>query len=148
MNRTLRVGQVLRYASGKDAVPAVLDGFPNFHHLTHSPQLKRVLLESGINGMARVPSVDGLRRPAILIRSSPWKAGTVQTPWHDVFDLENGHVRYFGDHKAGIATALGSTRGNAALLEAFDQHQARTPESQGGGGASVAVSCSFPKRES
>ncbi|MFF4010875.1 hypothetical protein [Streptomyces sp. NPDC001717] len=39
------------------------------------------------------------RRPAVLIRSSPWKAGTDETPWHDVFDLDNGRVRYFGDHR-------------------------------------------------
>jgi hypothetical protein len=88
----------------------------------------RALLEAGINGMAKVPSSDGMRRPAILIRSSPWKAGTEQTPWHDVFDMDNGHVRYFGDHKAGLNIPPGTTTGNAALLDAFTDHQGRTPD--------------------
>ncbi|MFI6466913.1 restriction endonuclease [Streptomyces sp. NPDC050538] len=124
----LRVGQVYRYATGKDPVPADLDGYPNFHHVTHSPDLKRALLEAGINGMAKVSAPDGPRRPVILIRSSPWKAGTEQTPWHDVFDMDNGHVRYFGDHKATTTVAPGKTNGNAALLDAFTGHQGHTPE--------------------
>ncbi|WP_244204260.1 hypothetical protein [Streptomyces africanus] len=64
----------------------------------------------------------------ILIRSSPWKAGTEQTPWHDVFDMDNGHVRYFGDHKAELDAAPGTTTGNSALLEAFNMHHAHTSE--------------------
>ncbi|MER5383861.1 restriction endonuclease [Streptomyces sp. NPDC002688] len=128
MGGQLRVGQVYRYASGKDPKPAELGGYPNFHHVTHSPDLKRSLLEAGINGMAKVNSPDGPRRPVILIRSSPWKAGTEQTPWHDVFDMDNGHVRYFGDHKAGMTAAPGTTKGNAALLAAFAEHQGHTPE--------------------
>ncbi|TDU89187.1 restriction endonuclease [Kribbella voronezhensis] len=123
----LKIGQVLRYAAGKDQAPAVLDGYSNFHHVTHSPDQKRVLLEAGINGVARLSCVDGVRRPAVLIRSSPWKAGSEQTPWHDVFDMDNGHVRYFGDHKAGVTVPPGATKGNAWLLEAFSEHQAHTP---------------------
>lgn len=126
MGSQLRVGQVYRYASGKDPSPAELDGFPNFHHVTHSPNLPRALLEAGINGMAKVGAPDGQRRPGILIRSSPWKAGTEQTPWHDVFDMDNGHIRYFGDHKASTTLAPGTTNGNAALLEAFTWHQGHT----------------------
>ncbi|KUJ33855.1 restriction endonuclease [Streptomyces sp. NRRL F-5122] len=78
--------------------------------------------------MAKVTTSDGTRRPAILIRSSPWKAGTEQTPWHDVFDMDNGHVRYFGDHKAGLSATPGTTTGNAALLDAFTGHQGHTLE--------------------
>ncbi|MFE2433630.1 restriction endonuclease [Streptomyces sp. NPDC059409] len=127
MGETLRVGQVLRYASAKDPTDPVLDGYTNFHYVTHAPGHKKALLESGINGMAKV-SATGRRRPAILIRSSPWKAGSEQTPWHDVFDMDNGHVRYFGDHKAGLTKPPGTTTGNAALLDAFAEHQAPTPQ--------------------
>ncbi len=132
MGGQFRVGQVYRYASGKDPNPAVREGYPNFHHVTNSPGLKRALLEAGINGMAAVKAVDGARRPAILIRSSPWKAGTEQTPWHDVFDMDNGHVRYFGDHKASTAQTPGTTTGNSALLAAFTKHQGHTPEERAG----------------
>ncbi|WP_258311054.1 restriction endonuclease [Streptomyces sp. NWU49] len=128
MGGKLRVGQVLRYASGKDPNPVNVDGYPNFHHATHSPGLKRALLEAGINGMAKVQAPDGARRPVILIRSSPWKAGTEQTPWHDVFDMDNGHVRYFGDHKPTTTVEPGKTIGNAALLDAFTGHQGHTLE--------------------
>ncbi|WP_437084460.1 restriction endonuclease [Streptomyces sp. enrichment culture] len=96
--------------------------------MTHSPDMKRALLESGINGMAKVATPLAPRRPVILVRSSPWKAGTEQTPWHDMFDMDNGHVRYFGDHKATTTVAPGKTIGNAALLDAFTAHQGHTPE--------------------
>ncbi|MHB9858568.1 restriction endonuclease [Streptomyces sp. YIM S03343] len=124
----LRVGQVYRYAGSQDPKPATLNDHSNFHYVTHSPGFKRVLLTAGINGIAEVEAPDGIRRPAILIRSSPWKAGTEQTPWHDVFGLANGHVRYFGDHKPGLTVAPGSTTGNSALLDALTGHQGRTPE--------------------
>ncbi|GGS31320.1 hypothetical protein GCM10010285_07280 [Streptomyces pseudogriseolus] len=128
MGGMIRIGQVYRYAKGKDPRPVELGGYPNFHHVTHSPGLNRALLEAGINRMAQVGSPDGMRRPVILIRSSPWKAGTEQTPWHDVFDMDNGHVRYFGDHKASTTLAPGTTTGNAALLAAFAEHQGHTPD--------------------
>lgn len=128
MGGRLRVGQVFRYAAGKDPKPPFLDGYPNFHHVTHTPGHARALLESGINGAAKVVGPDGPRRPAIFIRSSPWKAGTAQTPWHDVYDMENGHVRYFGDHKAETKVAPGTTSGNATMIEAFTRHQAPTSQ--------------------
>ncbi|MFD7645599.1 restriction endonuclease [Kitasatospora sp. NPDC059795] len=128
MGRTLGMGEVFRYPSTKDTGAAIIDDLPNFYYVTASPGQKRALLEAGINAMAKVKGVDELRRPAVMIRSSPWKAGSEQTPWHDVFDLHNGHVRYFGDHKAEMTKPLGTTTGNAALLEAFDSHQAPTVE--------------------
>ncbi|WP_042365997.1 restriction endonuclease [Streptacidiphilus neutrinimicus] len=120
------MGGVLRYTSAKDAAPPLIDGFDNFYFVTESPGQKRVLLEAGINPVAKVRTPVGARRPAVLIRSSPWKAGSEQTPWHDVFDLDHGHVRYFGDHKVNTDKPVGGTTGNSALLDAFDEHQAPT----------------------
>ncbi|MFE9395057.1 HNH endonuclease [Streptomyces flavidovirens] len=85
-------------------------------------------MSKGINPIAKIKAVDGRRRPAILIRSSPWKAGTAETPWHDVFDLDNGHVRYYGDHRADHTVPVGSTDGNAVLLATATHHQGATPE--------------------
>jgi hypothetical protein len=31
--------------------------------------------------------------------TSPHKIGSKQTPWHDIFDSDNGHILYFGDEK-------------------------------------------------
>ena len=67
-------------------------------------------------------------RPAIVISSSPWKAGSTSTPWHDVFDVQNGHVRYFGDSKAGSAKGAAEELGNAALLDQLTRHRSSTPE--------------------
>jgi hypothetical protein len=68
----------------------------------------------------------------ILIWSSQWKAGSEQTPWHDAFNMDNGHVRYFGDHKASTTVEPGKTNGNAALSDAFAGHHGRTPEERAG----------------
>lgn len=132
MGTRLWVGQVLRYPREKDAARPEVDGFDNFHFVTHSPGRPFALLEAGINGMARVSAVDGSRRPSVLIRSSPWKAGSEETPWRDVFDLDNGHIRYFGDHKHSSSGDPSSSPGNAALLAAFDLHRAPTVDERAG----------------
>ncbi|PQZ74989.1 restriction endonuclease [Brevundimonas sp. MYb46] len=103
-----------------------MDGFVNYLHATHLEGSPRALLERGINPIASLKTVAGLRRPAILISSSPHRVGSVQTPWHDVFDADNGHIRYFGDAKTpgqDPATAPG----NKALLEAYAVHSAIEP---------------------
>ena len=119
----MRVSSVYRYARGPGIDRPTVDGFPNYHYLTASVDGVKALLESGINPVREVKAADGIRRPVIGIRSSPWKAGTEATPWHDVFDLEHGRVRYFGDHKISTPGPLGSTTGNAALLAAWELHR-------------------------
>lgn len=128
MGNQLRVGEVLRSARKRDPEPVVIDGYPNIHHVTASQSLPRMQLSKGINPIAKITAVDGRRRPAILIRSSPWKAGTSETPWHDVFDLDNGRVRYYGDHRVDHTVPVGHTDGNAVLLETTRHHQGATPE--------------------
>lgn len=82
------------------------------------------MLESGINPIA--PSQKGARRPAILISSSPHRVGSAETPWQDVFDVDNGHIRYFGDAKIpGADPSL--SPGNKALLLAHMVHSAIDP---------------------
>jgi predicted restriction endonuclease len=124
MGSQLRVGEVLRSAQNRDPSVPVIDEYRNIHYVTASHTLPQIQLSKGINPIARPKN--GKRRPAILIRSSPWKAGTAETPWHDVFDLDNGRVRYFGDHRVDHTVPVGSTQGNAVLLEAFAEHQAPT----------------------
>src|SRR4051812_8196177 len=77
------------------------------------------MLESGINVNAAVAAPDGPRRAVIAIRSSPWQADHDTNPWHDEFDLDHGHVRYFGDHKQGVLGRRGASRGTRVLLDAF-----------------------------
>lgn len=111
----IRFGEVLRYPASKSPEPEYLDDLRNFHHVTRFDGTA-VLLDAGISGMARVQALDGPRRPGVMIRSAPWKAGSERTPWHDVFDLDNGSVRYFGDHKPGHADAVGTTTDSFGLI--------------------------------
>lgn len=121
--KLLQFGETLRYAKKAHADP-IYEGYLNFHYFAQGSRdgQRRMILESGINAVQQVSTFDGLRRPAIAIRSSPWKAGSAETPWHDEFDLDHGHVRYFGDHKATTTGPLGSTRGNKALMDAWSRH--------------------------
>lgn len=115
------IGDVLRYARPYDPGPEVVDGMPNYFHLTHTSGSALPLLDRGINPMQQLVAVDGPRRPAILISSSPHRVGSHGTPWQDFFDPDNGHIRYSGDNKdAGRDPALAP--GNRLLLEAFRFH--------------------------
>tara|TARA_R110002096_G_scaffold283228_4_gene477269 strand:- start:210 stop:1442 length:1233 start_codon:yes stop_codon:yes gene_type:complete len=96
-----------------------MDGCLNFRWLGAYENAGGFQLESGINTPAAVKGSDGVtRRPAIIISSSPHKKGTAETPWQDFFDVDNGHIRYFGDNKdPGKDPA--QAPGNKALLTAF-----------------------------
>ncbi len=125
--RTLRVGQVYRYAKSSPIVDPVLDGYPNYHHATTFPDSTKLMLESGINPTAMVSAPGGSRRPVIGLRSSPWKAGQESNPWHDEFDIDHGHIRYYGDHKPATVGVPGATTGNRALLDEWRLHAATDP---------------------
>jgi hypothetical protein len=117
----MRIGEVYRYARPYDPTPAQLDGLLNYFHATYSPGQNLPLLDRGINPIRRVKAPEGQRRPAILISSSPHKIGSQETPWQDFFDVDNGHIRYYGDNKMpGNDPAL--SPGNKALIEAFRFH--------------------------
>ncbi|MDQ1248376.1 MAG: hypothetical protein QG597_2748 [Actinomycetota bacterium] len=122
--RWMNMGETLRYAQGADTAIPALDGYPNYHYLTspHGSGFAKLMLESGINRAKEIEAIDGSRRPVIAIRSSPWKAGHESNPWHDEFDMDHGHVRYFGDHKPGTLGIPGVTVGNRALMEAWPLH--------------------------
>jgi hypothetical protein len=124
MDSLLRMHEVFRYP-GQDKFRLMFGDYRNILVITRGGD-RFVSLDAGINPLAGVVAQEHGRRPAILIRSSPWKAGSVSTPWHDVFDLDHGHVRYFGDHKATTPVPLGQTRGNAALLRELQFHRGAT----------------------
>lgn len=117
----LRIKQVFRYGRPYSNEKAIIDGYPNHFHVTNFPDNKLVVLESGINPIAEIKGKEGNRKPAILIRSSPHKIGSEATPWQDVFDVDNGHIRYYGDNKTpGTDPAMAA--GNKILLEAFQTY--------------------------
>ena len=115
----LQIGQVLRYPRAQEDPPEYLDKCLNFRWIGAFEGAGAFQMESGINTPAAVRIADGsLRRPAIIISSSPYKKGSSETPWQDFFDPDNGHIRYFGDNKdPGKDPA--KAPGNKALLAAF-----------------------------
>lgn len=144
----LRVGEELRYDDKQDRSLPCVDGLPNFHFVVRPDRQDQPLprLEAGINPIGPVRAPDGRRRPAVLIVSSTFKAGTEATPWQDYFDPDNGHILYFGDNKVpkerkrlsdqnasaenariapfhrSIAPDPSQARGNRVLLEEFIFH--------------------------
>lgn len=122
--RPLAVHDELRYASGANQSDIEIDGYLNYHYITSPIErgFKKLLLEAGINRAAPTSHGQEVRRPVISLRSSPWKAGAESNPWHDEFDLDHGHVRFYGDHKPTTIGLPGVTPGNKALLEEWRFH--------------------------
>lgn len=115
----ISIGQILRYKKPISHENLIEDGYTNFHYLVHQGSVKKLLLEKGINQSAFIKTSEKLLiRPAILISSSPNKKGSAETPWEDYYDVDHGHVRYFGDNKL-TGKPPESAPGNKALLEAF-----------------------------
>lgn len=121
---SLHITHIYRYAKESSPAAPDLGGYPNYHHYTASGSRPKLLLESGINLPAPVAGPDGPRRPLIGLRSSPWKAGQNTNPWHDEFDLDHGHVRFYGDHRPGTVGLPGATTGNRGILQAWRLHGA------------------------
>lgn len=80
--RYVLVHDELRYAQGANQSDQMLDGYPNYHWLMSPDHLniRKVMLEAGINAPALTVASDGPRRSLIAIRSSPWKAGHETNP--------------------------------------------------------------------
>ncbi|MCX7571729.1 restriction endonuclease [Tumebacillus sp. DT12] len=121
------IGQIFRYSRPYSPDPEIKDGLVNFFHETYTPNCKLPLLESGINPIGSIRTSEGERRAAILISSSPNKIGTHETPWQDFFDVDNGHIRYFGDNKRPEVRPEES-QGNRILLEQFEIHNSPDPK--------------------
>lgn len=125
-DQLLTIGNpVLRYSAERNADEPQVDGLPNYFYLTRPPVkgAPLAILESGINPIAKIAAIDGPRRPAILIASSPHRVGSEGTPWEDSFDADRGRILYYGDCK-GQSCGPAQTRGNRTLLEEFPIHRA------------------------
>lgn len=134
------MGQIYRYARPYSSEYEKIDGYPNFFFETSTEGFNKPLLEKGIGPIGRVAAPEGSRIPAILISSSPHRAGSQGTPWQDVFDVDNGYIRYFGDNKS--PSPAGLAPGNKALYEQFEFHSSPTKE-----GREKAVPVIFFERE-
>lgn len=121
-DRSMTIGEVLRYTK-PSAQDTLTHSYRNFWEL-QSRGLPLVQLERGINSPEKVPAPDGARMPVLALRSSPDKAGSVLTPWHDEFDLDRGMVRYFGEHRVDKDEELGRPIGDQRLETSWQSHRA------------------------
>jgi hypothetical protein len=119
-NSLLRIGEVFRYNKTSEVLTPEIDGYRNFINVTHLEGHNKALLESGINQIAKVNAPEGARTPCILISSSPHKIGSYEKPWSDVFDPDNGFIKYYGDNKSPKTDAYRA--GNKFLIAAFEKH--------------------------
>jgi hypothetical protein len=122
----LQMGSVYRYGRPYSHAQATVDGLPNYFHAVYTADQKLPLLEAGINPIRVAAAVDGRRRPAILISSSPHKIGSEETPWQDSFDSDNGVITYYGDNKTRTRDAADAP-GNELLLDALRAHTSPDP---------------------
>ena len=97
MVNILKIGQIFRYTKVKDRNEKEIDGYPNFSFYTDLPNENLILLESGINPIGKVIYKGKERTPAIITSTSSHKIGSLDTPWQDIYHIEKGHIRYFGD---------------------------------------------------
>ncbi|UUY05734.1 restriction endonuclease [Svornostia abyssi] len=122
----LGMGQVLRDSRPKDSAPDHIGGYANLYAALHSPGHKHVPFEAGINPIATCKAPDGARVPAILVASSPHKLGLAENPWQDIWDVDNGWVRYYGDNRTPGADPAAKP-GNRALITAHSLHAHHDP---------------------
>lgn len=97
----LTIGTIYRNARPYNNTDEYVDGLPNYDYQTYIPHLnKGFQFQRGIHTVAKVVDPDGNERcPLIIISSSPFKAGSKDTPWRDTYAPDHGYVKYYGDNK-------------------------------------------------
>jgi hypothetical protein len=126
---TLRLGEVYRYSKKISPDLEESSGYPNLLNLTWAEGYSMPLLERGISPIASSgKSVWTKPRPAVLISSSPHKAGSEETPWHDDYDLDRGIITYFGDNKKLENPSL--PLGNQSLIREYTFHTSGDKEAR------------------
>lgn len=121
----LRVGEVFVYSDKFEKQPnqELIGGLPNYYAATHTAGTTTAKLVKGINPLQSVKQTDGrVRMPAIIIVSSPRKAGSENTPWENYLDVDNGYARYFGDNYKPDQDP-DDAKGNFRLIEQFNMHR-------------------------
>jgi hypothetical protein len=115
------MGEIYRYARpALEDIPQV-DGLPNFYHTTSMPGFPRLQLERGIAAPTATESSGASRVSVILLSSNENKRGSIENPWHEEIEPDEGFARYYGDNKTPNRDP-GLVQGNQLLLRQFDLH--------------------------
>lgn len=113
----IRVGQVFRVEHPAQRTLQKQEhesSVPSYYELTMGNYPLGADINKGIWAYKSVCLADGSsRRPAIIVHSNPFKEDSLDVPWIDVIDPDNGYAIYNGDNRK-YGSAL-DTRGNALL---------------------------------
>ena len=113
----LTIGTIYRMPSSHQEDKAFVDGLPNFYFESNTPNVG-FAFQKGIHNVQIITSPKGKKRcPLIIISSTPRKAGTEDTPWHDRYDPDHGYVKYYGDNKPELNIRPEDAPGNKILLD-------------------------------
>ena len=95
----LKIGTIYRMPSPQQKDKAQVDGLDNFYYESDTPNVG-FAFQRGIHNVQTITTTNGKNRcPLIIISSTPRKAGSEDTPWHDRYDPDHGYVKYYGDNK-------------------------------------------------
>ena len=97
----LKIGTVYRMPKEHQPERAIVDGLPNYYFETNTPEYG-FDFQKGIH-KAKEVEINKIEKrcPLIIISSTPRKAGSEDTPWHDRYVPDHGYVKYYGDNKYG-----------------------------------------------
>jgi len=130
----IRIGQVFRVehpAQRAARRQGREDSVSSYYELTRGQHALGADINKGIWSYKSVRLADGSsRRPAVLVHSNPFKEDSLDVPWIDVIDPDNGYAIYNGDNRKPGSSL--DARGNALLdglakYYSFSQHRLHAP---------------------
>lgn len=98
----IRVGQVFRVEHPGQRETSQHPNLDNsYYELTRGSHGVGADINKGIWAYkaVRIAEAPFLRRPAVLLHSNPFKEDSLDVPWIDVIDPDNGYVIYNGDNR-------------------------------------------------
>lgn len=118
----LKIGTIYRMPSPQQKNSPYVDGLDNFYYESDTPNVGFVF-QKGIHNVRVITAPSGeIRCPLIIISSTPRKAGSEDTPWHDRYDPDHGYVKYYGDNK-NINRRPEDAPGNRILLDLLKHYE-------------------------
>ena len=118
----LTIGTIYRMPSPQQKDKAVVDGLSNFYYESNTPNVG-FAFQKGIHNVQIISAPSGENRcPLIIISSTPRKAGSEDTPWHDRYDPDHGYVKYYGDNK-DLTRRPEDAPGNKLLLDLLKYYE-------------------------
>ena len=118
----LTVGTIYRMPSPQQRNKEYVDELRNFYYESRTPDVG-FHFQKGIHNVRLIHTPSGnIRCPLIIISSTPRKAGSEDTPWHDRYDPDHGYVKYYGDNKS-ITRKPEDAPGNKLLLDLLKYYE-------------------------